>query len=57
MVEEKRVRPKPSFEDSKPYLEGQLSREILEETIEDWKKEAKIKRFDINGKPVEEKSN
>lgn len=56
-VEEKRVRPKPTFEDSKPYLEQQLSRELLEETVEEWKKKAKIEVYDINGKPVEEKSN
>lgn len=56
-VEEKRVRPKPSFEDSKPYLEQQLSRELLEETVEGWKKDAKIEVYDINGNPVEEKSN
>lgn len=56
-VEEKRVRPKPSFEDSKPYLEQQLSRELLEETVENWKKDAKVEVYDINGNPVEEKSN
>lgn len=56
-VEEKRVRPKPSFEDSKPYLEQQLSRELLEETIDGWKKDAKIEVYDINGNPVVEKSN
>ena len=51
-LEEKRMRPKPTFEESKQFLENQLSRQILEDTIEEWKNDAEIKRFDINGEPV-----
>lgn len=56
-VEEKRNRPKPDFESSKPYLEQELRREVLEEMMKDWQDDVKVVKYDINGKPVEEKSN
>lgn len=56
-LEEKRNRPKPDFESSKPYLEQELRREVLEEIMQDWQDDVKVVKYDINGKPVEEKSN
>lgn len=50
--EEKRKRPPAAFEDIKPFLEAQLRQQILGETLERWRKEAEIKRFDINGDAV-----
>lgn len=51
-VEEKRKRPEPQFEAVKPQLEAQVRREKLNSMLESWQKEASIKKFDINGKPV-----
>jgi peptidyl-prolyl cis-trans isomerase C len=57
-VEDKRKRPEPQFEQVKPQLEAQLRQEILTGLLEKWQKEAKIKKFDMNGEPVKEtKSN
>jgi len=52
-VEEKRQRPEPQFEAVKPQLEAQIRREKLNTMLEQWQKEASIKKFDINGEPVE----
>ena len=52
-VEEKRKRPPASYEDIKPYLETQVRRQILDETIQAWRKDADIQRFDINGDAIE----
>ena len=52
-VEEKRKRPPAAYDEIKPLLETQLRREILEQTVEGWREEAQIERFDINGKPIE----
>ncbi len=51
-VNDKRERPKPSFEELKPMLQVELRREKLEAMLENWRKSAKVERFDINGKPV-----
>lgn len=51
-VEEKRVRPRPSFEELKPMLQVELRRGKLEAMLEDWRKSATIEKFDINGNPV-----
>jgi len=51
-VEERRTRPEPEFEAVKPQLEAQLRQEVLQDLVADWQKEAKIKKFDINGEPV-----
>lgn len=53
-VEERRKRPEPQFEAIKPQLEAQLRQQVLTELVEGWQKEAKIKKFDINGEPVAE---
>ena len=52
-VEEKRQRPEPKFEDVKPQLEAQLRRDKLNAMLEGWQKDAAIKKFDINGDPIE----
>jgi peptidyl-prolyl cis-trans isomerase C len=51
-VEEKRKRPEPQFELVKPQLEAQLRREKLGSMLEQWQKEAKIQKFDINGEEI-----
>lgn len=52
-VAEKRMRKPASFEDSKPFLEGQLRQAILQSVLAGWRNEASIEVFDINGKPVQ----
>lgn len=57
-VEDKRKRPQPEFEAVKPQLEQELRQEIVMDLLKDWQKEAKVKKFDINGNPIKEtKSN
>lgn len=57
-VEDKRNRPQPEFETVKPQLEQQVRQDILSGMLEQWQKDAKVKKFDINGDPVKEtKSN
>jgi peptidyl-prolyl cis-trans isomerase C len=53
-VEEKRMRPEPKFEEVKPQLEAQLRQQVLAELLENWQKEAKIKKFDINGEDIKQ---
>lgn len=53
-VEDKRERPKPTFEEVKPMIQVELRREKLESMLENWKEAAAIEKFDINGKPVQE---
>lgn len=48
-LEERRTRPVPSFEESKPFLESQLRGAVLNKLIQDWRGAAKVERFDING--------
>lgn len=52
MVEDRRKRPEPKFEEVRPQLEQQLRQQILAELLQKWQKEAKIQKFDINGEPV-----
>lgn len=51
-VEDRRKRPEPKFEDVKPQLEQQLRQQILTDLLQKWQKDAKIKKFDMNGEPV-----
>jgi peptidyl-prolyl cis-trans isomerase C len=53
-VEEKRTRPEPEFESVKPQLEAQLRQEVLASLLEEWQKDAKIKKFDINGDEIKQ---
>lgn len=52
-VEEKRKRPPAAYEDIKPFLEAQVRRQILDEMVQQWRNEAGIQRFDINGEVIE----
>ncbi|MFN3700428.1 MAG: peptidylprolyl isomerase [Alphaproteobacteria bacterium] len=49
---DKRKRPNPTMEEAKQFLESELRREIVDEIIDDWRKDKEIKRFDINGNPA-----
>ena len=53
--EDKRKRSVPELEEVKPMLENNLRREIMEEMMQDWRKDAKVEKFDINGEKVSEK--
>lgn len=52
-----RQRPKPTMEQMTPVLRAELSRKVLNDLIKEWRKDAKIKQFDINGKPLKEGAN
>jgi len=56
-LEDVRKRPKPTLEQLTPALEAELRREILTELLQDWRKNAKIEQFDINGNPLKEGAN
>ncbi len=56
-LEDIRDRPKPTMEQVKPALEADIRREILTELLQDWRKNAKIEQFDINGNPLKEGAN
>lgn len=51
-VEDRRKRAEPKFEEVKPQLEQQMRQQVLAELLQKWQKEAKIKKFDINGEPT-----
>lgn len=51
-VEDKRKRAKPAFDAVKPQLEQQARQEIMTELVGKWQKEAKVEKFDAEGKPV-----
>ena len=55
-VEDKRERPKPTYEEVKPMIQVELRREKLEKMLDGWKKTAKVETFDINGDPVKKQS-
>ena len=49
--EDRRTRPAPSFEEVKPQLEAVVRQRQLQELVNSWQKDAKVEKFDINGKP------
>lgn len=55
-LDDKRTKPKPSFEDMKQSLRTELSRQKLEAMVQDWREAAKIERFDVNGNPIKEEA-
>jgi peptidyl-prolyl cis-trans isomerase C len=55
-VEDKRERPKPTYEEVKPMIQVELRREKLEKMLDGWKKTANVEKFDINGNAVKEQS-
>ena len=50
-TEDRRSRPEPAFEDVKPQLETVVRQRKLLELVNTWQSEAKVEKFDINGKP------
>ena len=52
-----RERPKPSVEQMTAALRADLSRTTLDGLVQDWRKDAKIEQFDINGKPLKKGAN
>lgn len=50
-AEDRRARPEPKFEDVKPQLEAVVRQRKLQEMVNAWQSEAKVEKFDINGKP------
>jgi len=52
-----RDRPKPTYEQYAPSAIAEMRREIMQEMLEKWKKQAKIEQFDINGKPLKKGAN
>lgn len=51
-VEEKRNRPKPSFEEVRSDLEEELRKTFLDNYLRELRDEAKIEMYDYNGKPL-----
>ncbi|MBI3516968.1 MAG: peptidylprolyl isomerase [Proteobacteria bacterium] len=51
-VEDRRVSPAPSFEETKEQLRTELSQELVGEVVEDLRTKAKIERFGLDGKPL-----
>ncbi len=49
--EDRRARPAPSFDEVKPQLEAVVRQRQLQELVTGWQKDAKVEKFDINGKP------
>ncbi len=49
--EDRRTRPAPGFDEVKPQLEAVVRQRQLQELVNSWQKEAKVEKFDINGKP------
>jgi peptidyl-prolyl cis-trans isomerase C len=54
-VEDKRNRKQPSFDDLKPQLKTQLSREIVSEIIQAMFEDADIQLYDLQGNPLNPK--
>jgi peptidyl-prolyl cis-trans isomerase C len=51
-VEDRRLAPAPSFEETKDQLRTELSQEMLAELVEELRIKAKVERFDLDGKPL-----
>ena len=51
-VEDKRTRPTPTLEQIRGQIEAQLRRSEAGEMLEEWREQAEITRFDINGQPL-----
>jgi peptidyl-prolyl cis-trans isomerase C len=51
-VEERRMSPAPSFEETKEQLRTEMSQEMVGEVVEELRAKAKVERFDLDGKPL-----
>ena len=52
-LEDKRLRPAPTFEEVKPFLESQERKTALNDLLTQWKDGADIAVFDLNGNAIE----
>ncbi len=48
-VEDRRNREAPPFEEVKPMLENQLRRQVLDNMVEEWRQQADVEVYGING--------
>jgi len=55
-VVDKRMREPVDYDTAKPLLEAQLRQVAFEELMSQWRKDAKVERFDINGEPLKNES-
>lgn len=55
-VLDKRMKPVPTLEEMKPALAAEERRNLLNQMVEGWRKKADITILDINGKPIEKKT-
>ena len=51
-AQETRNRPPAEFEQAKPFLASQLQAAVMNELLSNWRKEAKVSVFDINGEAI-----
>ncbi|NCC21471.1 MAG: rotamase [Alphaproteobacteria bacterium] len=51
-VEERRMRPAPAFEDVRQMLDTQVRRQVLDNLIDEWREQADVTVYDINGEPI-----
>ncbi|MDY0028457.1 MAG: peptidylprolyl isomerase [Pseudobdellovibrionaceae bacterium] len=54
LLEDKRARPAPAFDDVKDELSAKVKRDLLNKMMEEWRSSAKVERFDFNGQPYPE---
>ena len=52
-VEERRQRPPADYEQAKPFLAGQLRNIVTTEVVQEWREEAGVEIYDINGNEIE----
>jgi len=54
LLEDKRERPAPAYDDVKDELASKVKRDLLNKMMEEWRGSAKVERFDFNGQPLPE---
>lgn len=54
LLEDKRNRPAPAYDDVKDELAAKVKRDLLNKMMEEWRDSAKVERFDFNGQPYPE---
>ena len=52
-AQEKRMRPPATFEQAKPFLAAQLRGVVLNELVQNWREQAEVEVYDINGDAIE----
>ena len=51
-VEDKRTQPQPTLDEVKPQLEQQLSKDIVNNVVDDLRKDAKVETYQLDGSPM-----